>query len=623
MVILGKYIGSNKEANLFPLDETTIPVITGLASGSVSDTDFSVSALLSPGGLPTTWSVEYGLSAAYGTTLAGGTSTEEATISKALTGLQQNTLYYFRIKAVNDKGTAYSEGLSVLTNVTTYVPVFSALSSGTITDVGATVAGTVDNGYLSTVWSIEYGLTTGYGSTAIGGTITTPTAVNKALTGLLQNTLYHWRIKAVNSKGTAYSSDQTLTTTNISWKIPVTANTSGSLGTGVIVVSATEDFTPSTTGGVTISSTVRAADSTYRRHTITFTCALNQNGEITIPDGTKIISCGSFALYSNVNFYAPSIYAPKVTFNYSNLPNLLKIYQCYGNATKLVIPANNALPSTLQYLEIKHENWTYTGALPSSLTVLDLANNTPNGLSGTINWTYNGALPSGLTRLSLDGANIDWSYSGPLPVGLTSVILKKDKIFWTYTGALPVNLSTLSLAGTNINWTYSGALPTSLMSLNLTGENLRWTYTGALPSNLMALTLNGNNINWTYNGALPSSQLNGVYLIGSNIRWTYSGGFPSWCSQIYLDGSNINYTGTDLNNNPTLYTFSLLNYRTTKMSSSTLSSMLYTLLYRDGALPATITINDYIDYASPPQYILDIVAQIKTTRSVTTVNLGE
>jgi len=103
--------------------------------------------------------------------------------------------------------------VSISGNVnSTSLPTFSGLSSGTITDTGATVAGTVNPGGASTVWSIEYGETTAYGSTATGGTITETTAISEALTGLTPYTLYHWRIKAVNSAGTAYSDDQTLTT---------------------------------------------------------------------------------------------------------------------------------------------------------------------------------------------------------------------------------------------------------------------------------------------------------------------------------------------------------------------------------------------------------------------------
>jgi lysophospholipase L1-like esterase len=91
-------------------------------------------------------------------------------------------------------------------------PVISLLSSGTITDVSAIVAATIDNGYADTVWSVEYGMTTAYGYTATGGTITELTAITKSLTSLFKYQAYNWRIKAVNSEGTTYSDDQAFTT---------------------------------------------------------------------------------------------------------------------------------------------------------------------------------------------------------------------------------------------------------------------------------------------------------------------------------------------------------------------------------------------------------------------------
>ena len=95
-----------------------------------------------------------------------------------------------------------------------------------------------------------------------------------------------------------------------------------------------------------------------------------------------------------------------------------------------------------------------------------------------------------------------------------------------------------------------------------------------------------------------------------------------YCSSIYVDGSNINYTGVDINYNPTLYTLSLINYRITKISDWDLFQMLTGLEGRGGALPATITINDYVNYASPSQDVLNAVASLKAAKSITTVNLG-
>lgn len=91
-------------------------------------------------------------------------------------------------------------------------PLVSLPTQTAIADVSATVGATLDCNGLETVWSIEYGATTGYGSTQAGGTTSENGAKTVALAGLNPETLLHWRFKAVNADGTAYSADQTLTT---------------------------------------------------------------------------------------------------------------------------------------------------------------------------------------------------------------------------------------------------------------------------------------------------------------------------------------------------------------------------------------------------------------------------
>lgn len=112
---------------------------------------------------------------------------------------------------------------SVLNQTT--APIITLPTIASITDVGMTVGATVNPGGESTVWSVEYGLTIAYGSTASGGTITEETIVTKALTGLAENTLYYWRIKAVNTKGTTYSDRQTATTINSELVVYITGLT--------------------------------------------------------------------------------------------------------------------------------------------------------------------------------------------------------------------------------------------------------------------------------------------------------------------------------------------------------------------------------------------------------------
>jgi hypothetical protein len=159
----------------------------------------------------------------------------------------------------------------------------------------------------------------------------------------------------------------------------------------------------------------------------------------------------------------------------------------------------------------------------------------------------------------------------------------------------------------------------NLTSLRITGTSV---FSGALPTGLTFVRLNGASINWTYSGALPTG-LTFVSLSGASINWTYSGALPTGLTYLYLNGASINWTGLDIGNNGNITSaMLLLNYRISKMSSADMLTLLNQLTNRTGSLPSSITINDYADFASPPQYIVDAVDLLKTTKSITTVNLG-
>ena len=62
--------------------------------------------------------------------------------------------------------------------------------------------------------TFQYGLTTSYGSTVSGGTVTgnTLTPVTGPVTGLLPSTTYHFRVTGTNTYGTSNGNDTTFTT---------------------------------------------------------------------------------------------------------------------------------------------------------------------------------------------------------------------------------------------------------------------------------------------------------------------------------------------------------------------------------------------------------------------------
>ncbi len=141
-------------------------------------------------------------------------SSGAGTFTSNMTDLDAATTYYVRAYATNSAGTAYGAGQSFTT--LGEKPAASVSDATNITATSATLNGAVTANLLTTTVTFEYGLTTSYGksSTAVQSPATgeNPTNVSVGITGLNVGTIYHFRIKAVNSLGTTYSEDHVLET---------------------------------------------------------------------------------------------------------------------------------------------------------------------------------------------------------------------------------------------------------------------------------------------------------------------------------------------------------------------------------------------------------------------------
>lgn len=213
----------------------------------------------------------------------------------------------------------------------------------------------------------------------------------------------------------------------------------------------------------------------------------------------------------------------------------------------------------------------------------------PNGGSGTIEIVGRDKIKSlgNYNGTSLPNVNFYSGVDATMPI-LTIQI-----------GSIPANIEKV---------TSTAILVTSL---NITGV-------GGWPSGLKVLNVYGGS--WEYSGSMPSS-LEYLYLVGNSIKYTYNGSFPQALTFVQINGMSINWTGLNVGE-ANLTTLTLTNYRNAKMSSADMLTFLNHLTTRTGTLPSTITINDYADYASPPQSVIDAVALLKSTKSITTVNLG-
>ena len=158
----------------------------------------------------------------------------------------------------------------------------------------------------------------------------------------------------------------------------------------------------------------------------------------------------------------------------------------------------------------------------------------------------------------------------------------------------------------------------SMIYLYMSGTSV---ITGALPTNLTYLVLYGDSIAWTYNGALPTD-LTYLYLNGDSTAWTYNGALPTDLTYLRLNGNSIAWTGLDIGDLGNQTTTNLLNYRIAKMSSADMVTLLTQMTNRTGNLPATVTINDYEDWAAPPAPVTAAVDALKLAKGIVTVNLG-
>jgi choice-of-anchor A domain-containing protein len=136
-------------------------------------------------------------------------------VSFAVSGLVPNTIYFYHVVATNAGGTATSAEQSFTTAA--LPPTVAATPATNVTATSATLNGTV-NANNATTTDVHFDLRMASGSYAslaslpnVSGTLATP--VSGAVSGLIPNTTYFYRVVASNAGGTATSAEQSFTTT--------------------------------------------------------------------------------------------------------------------------------------------------------------------------------------------------------------------------------------------------------------------------------------------------------------------------------------------------------------------------------------------------------------------------
>jgi hypothetical protein len=193
------------------------PAATTGPATAIGATTATVTGTVVPGGLATTWYVQYGMSTGYGSksaTGSAGSGTAAVSITSSLANLKAGATYHYRVVATNGTGTA--RGADAV--FTTLVP--PGATTGAATGIGttsATLNGTVDPNGRDSTFYFEYGTSTGYGTkTAVksAGSGTSPQNQAVAVSKLLAGRTYHYRIVVTSDAGTAAGADATFTTSS-------------------------------------------------------------------------------------------------------------------------------------------------------------------------------------------------------------------------------------------------------------------------------------------------------------------------------------------------------------------------------------------------------------------------
>jgi hypothetical protein len=193
------------------------PSVGRVSVNGVTKVAATLSGVINPTGLDTTYHFEYGATTSYGTSVPVpdvdiGSGFNSIGVGAAVTGLLPGTEYHARLVGSNSDGTTFGPDHAF---ETVPVAVVQAEDVSGISLDEATLQTRIAALGDDTTYHFEYGPTSAYGSSVPvpdGDVGTGSATVSQLISGLQSGTTYHYRVVATNALGSIAGEDRTFTT---------------------------------------------------------------------------------------------------------------------------------------------------------------------------------------------------------------------------------------------------------------------------------------------------------------------------------------------------------------------------------------------------------------------------
>jgi hypothetical protein len=197
-----------------PAAQAASPTVSTSSASGIGRTSATLHGTVDPHGLATTFTFQYGTTAAYGAQTASasaGSGTSTVNVSAKITGLTPATTYHYRVVATNADGTSAGGDRTFRTaNPPPRAPTILATAPFAPSASGVTFTALVNPNGATTTYRFQYGTSTAYGLETFGKSIAAgfaPRSVFFFVGSLASHTTYHFRVVASNSGGTTIGPD--------------------------------------------------------------------------------------------------------------------------------------------------------------------------------------------------------------------------------------------------------------------------------------------------------------------------------------------------------------------------------------------------------------------------------